>query len=369
MRSKDPDLIARTALERVFEEVTPGRGTSRADLLARHDGRRVAVELELLPTLRIADLEGRLARGVLKLRHSVDSVIVPVVLVVSRRHGARAERAAERFMAELAPDVGWGLVDEHEQLRLEVPTLGLSVRHAGTSPLSEARSTTANLFTDLNRWLLKVLLLRTSPEDSWGGPRDDVLVRNPTELHRIAGVSLEKSHRFARTFEAADFLRRTREGLRLVRTDVLLAQWLADESVRPKRRLPVRSLFRGEAELTELIAPLEQRRRRYAVGGFAACALLGVARTPRREIDLHVEDRAGWVMEIADLQPCDERDAALYIIPSRYPESVLRGVVTRRGLPVVDELQAALDVAADPGRGEEQARFIVDRVLSWGLRP
>jgi hypothetical protein len=40
------------------------------------------------------------------------------------------------------------------------------------------------------------------------------------------------------------------------------------------------------------------------------------------------------------------------------------GSVSRR--PVVDPLQAALDVAPMPGRGFEQAEFIVAEILSWG---
>jgi hypothetical protein len=48
---------------------------------------------------------------------------------------------------------------------------------------------------------------------------------------------------------------------------------------------------------------------------------------------------------------------------ARWPESVLRGAVSVRGVPVADIIQCWLDVSAEPARGAEQAAFIWKKVL------
>jgi hypothetical protein len=72
---------------------------------------------------------------------------------------------------------------------------------------------------------------------------------------------------------------------------------------------------------------------------------------------------------------CDERDAMLTIQPASAPRSIKGGIFVdklpgsgpvARSLPVVDIIQAAVDVAHDPARGFEQAEHIC-RLLVEGL--
>jgi hypothetical protein len=80
---------------------------------------------------------------------------------------------------------------------------------------------------------------------------------------------------------------------------------------------------------------------------------------------VYVEDDFREFMEAWELADCDSRDAHLVLVRPRFPESVFRGTVQRKDLPVVDVLQAALDVRSQKPRGGEQADFIIDHVLKW----
>ena len=64
------------------------------------------------------------------------------------------------------------------------------------------------------------------------------------------------------------------------------------------------------------------------------------------------------------LEETQERDAHFSLRVTN-SEAIYRGRVIMGGLAYVDVLQAALDVARHPARGEEQASYILDHVLGW----
>ena len=344
-------------------QIEEAAGDHGVGAFGHHGGRRLAVQIRLLETMRLRDLEGQLAAGVLALQRMNTAANIPLVVIVTRRFADRAEQAAENFMTTYAPGVGWCLLARDGKLCLEVSELGLHIRERSEGRPDPPRATTSSLFTDLNRWLLKVLLLRTAPSSSWGGPRAAWPCRNPTELHRVASVSVETAHRFTRTFEAADFLRRAPEGLRVVRPGVLFEQWLHDERARPPGRIPARGLY-GSIDRNDLLLMLQASGVRQALGGYTACAELGLLHAMQQQLDVHIDTEPAQALLIMELEACEPRDAQVWIVRSRYRESVFRGATETDGWPVVDELQAALDVVQDPGRGNEQARFIMDRMLS-----
>ena len=344
-------------------KIVEAAGDSSVDATGYHSGHRVAVQVKHLETMRIRDLEGQLAAGVLALQRHSSAGEIPLVVIVTRRFAARAEHAANQFMDTYAPGVGWCLLARDGRLRLKAPDLGLDLREQANRPPPPPRATTIHLFTDLNRWLLKVMLMRAQPPTSWGGPRSGLPYRNPTELHRVAGVSLETAHRFVRTFEGADFIRRAPEGLRIVRAEALFEQWLHDERTRTPMRMPARGLY-GSVERNDLLMMLEATGTRHAIGGYAACAELGLLHATRQQLDIHVDTDAAQALLNMELEACEPRDAMVWIVRSRYRESVFRGATQTDQAPVVDELQAALDVIHDPGRGNEQAKFIVSRLLA-----
>ncbi len=108
---------------RVF---TPEPTEMGADLVIESGDQRLLVLLELVRGPRIPEVEGQLARAVLKLKRCADEQGgIPVPVVALTRYGPKLEQAVRSFMEEFAPGVGWGLLDERGQAVLMVPGLDL----------------------------------------------------------------------------------------------------------------------------------------------------------------------------------------------------------------------------------------------------
>jgi hypothetical protein len=327
-------------------------------------GRVILASVKTLAALRVEDLLGRLALGALQLRRNPQGRrAIPLIAVIVPVAGSRAWERVEAFMAAHAPDIGWAILDSAGSARIVIPSLRVDFRRrAARRPEERHPRHGTELFSDLNCWMLKALLLPLAPPRLWGGPR--ARVASPTELHRIAGVSVEAAHRLVRTFEARDFVRRDREGLRIVRRRELLDLWRADVAMKARPAVPVRWILGppkgpdaglGSAEPLDLV-----------VGGFDACRRLGLLHASVAGVEAHAVRPVDEVLAARRLERCDPRDADLRLLPCPTPQSVLRGSVDHRGVRVADALQAALDVARHPERGREQSDYIIERVLGLG---
>lgn len=388
--AKEPDPLERewqTETRQLLREALPGARLRRAepagdphpDLEADWKGFRLWIDVKVVHAPRIDQVEGLLARFALQSRSSGPrDPDVPVLIVAFDRYGPRLEHAVRDFMASYASETAWGLIDRRGQATLVVPRLAVDWRRAPSSDPAEPQRLERrdrSLFTDLNRWMLKVLILRSAPPALWGGPREPA--RHPTDLARIAGVSTSKAHHFSATFERAGYLQKSMAGLRLVRLAELLPAWLQDEKNRPPRRLPVRSLLPARAPVTAESAEQQapdlppEAWAHTAVGGSLAAMQGGLLRVGGRQPPLvHVEGSLSRAMKAWQLEACDPRDARMILVKSSYPESVFRGTVRREaGPPAVDLWQIALDAVACEARGEEQAEFLMDRVLALQERP
>lgn len=358
-------------LERLKQRL-PGRWDVRVEASLEKHGERYDIVLERrdapglmvverMSAVRIKDLLGRFALSIVQegelFRREQRR---PMVVIAAPRFGRRSVNEVERFFAKNAPDMEWGVVDEQGTLRIRAPSLGLDVTEFTISVPAEASSRySQRLFSDLNRWMLKILMLRKAPL-LWGGPRDKP--GTPTDLHRIAGVSLETAHRFVRTFEKHDYLRRTRNGLKLVRCEALLDAWVAAERLHPPKRNPVSRLITEEPIMETAFVP--SGGLSVGMGGFEACRRYGLLHTDVSVIEVHVPGNWRTAMDDWRIEICDEDQADLFLLESPYPRSIAGGYVLHDGLPTVDLLQAALDVVHSPARGTEQAQLIVDHVLS-----
>ena len=83
----------------------------------------------------------------------------------------------------------------------------------------------ANLYSDLNQWLMKVLLAPLVPEDLLEAPRGEY--RNASELAAAADVSVMSAFRFLRQLRHEGFLDDESESLRLIRKQELMHRWQA----------------------------------------------------------------------------------------------------------------------------------------------
>ena len=176
------------------------------------------------------------------------------------------------------------------------------------------------------------------------------------DLPTVAGVALATAE--------TGLKYRERDDLRLIHHERLVEAWLEASRARVPPRLAVRSVF-GDGVVHAVVTA---GRDDYAVGGFEACQQRGVRHvhghtTP--EVD--VAAPSDVIAAQLDLEICPKHQAeGLLIHP--VPKSISRGATEVNGVMTVDLIQAALDVARRPARGQEQAEFIFEPILAWQAR-
>lgn len=334
------------------------------DLHVEAQGCHFAIEVKALHSSRTLHLEGQLAVAVLQIRdYARVNNCGALVMVKLPKLGRKTIAFAADFMERHAREVGWCLFDESGSFHLVVPTLHVAASHSGPrSTHPEHDPVRGALFSDLNRWMLKLLLMSDVSAQYWGGPRQHV--GTARDLRELAGVSNEKAYSFLRVFHKLGYVRESNGRFIITRHSELIRTWLNHELAFQSGGIPVRSL-RGHS--LEVLASRDGPEP-VAVTGFEACRILGVlhAPVPRREVLVH--GQIGTALKAWDCHRCDPRDADFIVKRMSNPKSVLRGRVVRDNLPVVDVLEAALSVFGQMPRGTEQAEYIVAKVLCWSER-
>lgn len=322
-----------------------------------------------LKNTRWSDLQGALAVAVLEARaRGEDREIVVELPYVT----AQTFRAARDFMNRVAPGVRFALVGADGTRATSSDVESSTLRQRGARSVTEKATTPGDLFTDMNQWLLKVLLLKK-------------LERRPRSLRELVAVakagntapSLTSVQRFAEAFTELGHLVRDVDGFRVIRRGGLMRRWLSRMEVTRDWRIPVRAYY-GLAELLSVLARQsavhtersESRTASAALAGLAACEARGVPHAHQRgPLAVHVDGRAmGELWKHAER--CDRRDASALAIPSAAFALSIYGPLTwepatAEKLQPVDLIQAALDVWTEPVGGKEQAMYIVEDVLGW----
>jgi hypothetical protein len=360
---KGPDLIAERSGERLIIEI------KRAS-----EGRRDRV----IPLLSQAALEAAYYS------RNLAGNPIPVAIVAANHIPESVAEQAKDFVRERAPDVAVGLVDL-EGFR-SFAGHGLeslnSERRQGSSVSSQKlRSRPPQLFSDLNQWMLKILLAPGISESYLSAPRGHY--QGASQLAEAANVSVMTAFRFVEQFSKEGFLEQNSGRLRVVRSKELMNRWLA-ASQRRVLEIPMRSILRkGRDALanalrsymaTGTLPPRSPRksdgqllplRPRVCLGLFAAAEALGLAFVHGVEAYLYLEHMSQDVLESLGLSANGaEQHADIFIRVPGNRESVFRGAVLKDGVPSSDILQVWLDVAQHPSRGREQADLIWRRILA-----
>ena len=150
-------------------------GKWQIDLLVRRRELVYAVELKRAPEGRRDRVIPLLAQAVLQAKAMAQEVpaAAPLVVIASARIPDSLARAIQRFVDDYAPDVAVGVID-HEGFR-EFVGKGLedlnSPRRREAHELPIKAGARPHLFSDLNQWLLKVLLAPGIPEHLLSAPR------------------------------------------------------------------------------------------------------------------------------------------------------------------------------------------------------
>lgn len=214
-----------------------------------------------------------------------------------------------------------------------------------------------NLYSDLNQWLLKVLLAPEIPVNMLTAPRGE-RYRTTSDLAKAADVSLMTAARFVTTLREEGFLDNTFE-LRLVRRRELSRRWKSHYTS-PTPEAPMRFLIPGnpQAQLPRLLGVHEG-----CVGLFAAADLLNVGHVQGVPPYLYVRNlvqASHWKELVPDAH---NPRPALIVKQASAPNSLLRGAVQKHGLFIADVLQIWLDALSHPSRGEEQSLQLEHTVL------
>ena len=358
---------------------------THAEILADHGGRQHLVEVKSISEGRRDRLIPLLAQVILQSKIAAEGCpapTVPVAVVASGRVPISVADEAIQFALHHAPGVGAGVVDA-EGLRVFA---GHGLERFNASPSRRVMASAAprakppRLFSDLNQWMLKVLLGQALQPSLLRIPRGKF--QNASQLAAAANVSTMSAFRLLQRLTAEGFLDTGRGALGLVRIDELLERWVSANreaySETPVRWIIQRSTEHLYASLAEhsSVDPITpdrtgsrkdlvmSERLRCCLGLFAAADVLGFGFV--RGVKPHIwMDRLDLeALERFGLTPCDSPsppDAYVRVPANR--EAVLRAATAANGVAVSDVLQTWLDVSAHPARGRAQADFIRHRAL------
>jgi hypothetical protein len=341
----------------------PGHpGVLRPDLLIEREEAAYAVEVKAASEGRGDRLVPLWSQAWLKAVRAASGGFAPLAVVAAPRVPRGVAERVLKFAVEYGPDAAAGVVDfagfhlfrgaglddlssgdDHE-----LPSVGPAQREHG------------DIFSDLNQWMLKVLLAPEIPERLLSAPRGRY--KGAADLARAANVSVMSASRLIRALRRDGYQAETGPHLRLVRRADLFRRWQS-AAQRRVRELPMRWLLPGdkESDLRRLL-----RGESACLALFAAADALGMGFVHGIPPHVYVPRlKHGHLPSWPNVVPAadgEAQDLALRQAPAR--ESVFRGAVEVDGCLVSDILQVWLDVAAHPSRGLEQADLIRRRVLN-----
>jgi hypothetical protein len=374
-------------------ESDPATRVRSADLVARQGELRCFVELKAAHDARRSSLQAYLADAVLRARaaarragHGAVGLGVVAAPLITDAMAESLRQYAQKV--DLGEGYGWA----DAAGRIEIYGEGLRVER-GSHPrrrVGVQASRSQEIFTDLNQWLIKVLLAPRLSSDFLSGSRE--LPRTVGELARVAQVSLPSAHRLVRALEADGFLQ-PQTGLELTNVPALVQRWrLATRSglreigsrwIFPPAD-PQRELARRVAAHSEQLWPRHvvretdgflskeqtwERGPRVCLALFSACDELGMGTVQGVPRAVYVERIDDALLKKLGLIPSRAGEPVDVVVRQpRFPEAVFRGAVFRQGVPVADVLQCWLDLVDHPSRGAEQADYLWSRIISRGIR-
>lgn len=348
----------------------------RVDLIVAKGDQRYIIECKVASESRPDRLVPLLSQALLQARayaQASPEPAAPLAVVAAPDVSPSAANNLKSFLAQFAPNASAGIIDREGFRYFVDPVLeklsAAPPRAVRRQKLPSPES--AYLFSDLNQWMLKILLAPLMPEDLLRAPRG--VYRNASELAAAADVSVMSAFQLVRQLRLEGFLDESDESLRLVRRGELLRRWQAAH-LRAVPELALRWIIPAKDE-RHLPAALQaysvrrdqQRERapRACLGLFAAAESLGVGFVRGAPPYFYLETLEHDVLQRMGLSPEGaEQKPDVYVRIPAARESVFRAAVVRGGVPVSDILQVWLDVSSHPARGEEQAEEIRRRVLA-----
>jgi hypothetical protein len=362
---------------KVEREPEPLNARYRPDLIVSKDTSLFVVELKVVSDARRDRLISLFSQAVLQVgaaaRHHPPAR--PLAVVAASHMPESIAEHLRRFAADFAPDVAFGIIDADGFRYFSDPALNeLNARPAPRRGPAPVAHRSPNWFSDLNQWMLKVLLAPRLPDKFLSAPRAEY--RNASELANAAGVSVMTAFRFVSLLQDADFLDIAGGRLRLVRIEELMLRWQA-ASLREGRDIPARWILGGDGDrlgdavrayvqagAEQPLTPPAGSPVRVCLGLFAAADRLGLGFVHGPISHVYIERPDVPALRKLGLslsEPGEAVDVFLRVPAKR--ESLFRAAVRIDDVPVSDVLQIWLDVQGHPARGRQQAEELRRRVL------
>jgi hypothetical protein len=335
----------------------------RLDFHIRRGKHRYAVELKTGAEGRGDRLIPLWSQALLQARRLADDRHRPLAVVAAPRISESTAEQVLAFAADYAPDAPVGVFDFSGLWRFRGP--GLDQMNSDRAPASDTMPSVhqepTELFSDLNQWMLKVLLAPELPENVLSAPRGRY--ETISELARAADVTPMSASRFGKIFRSEGYLESVRSQLTLVRREDLLARWQMSVAARRSREVAVRPLLSGNPEqalhrVTETVDG--------CLGLFAAADALHMGFVRGAPAHIYVKQlNSDRLAEWTNITPVESAQGPFYLLrQAASPRSVFRAAIRLGRVLTCDALQVWLDVAGHPSRGREQADLIRRKVLA-----
>lgn len=337
------------------------------DLVIERNGERYAVEIKSLAEGRADRALPLLSLAILQAKARAKSTAhaQPLAVLLVGQASPNLANHLRSFAHDYADGVKVGIVSE-DGFRHFVgqPFEELNAEPKATK-WSAARSSpqVVNLFSDLNQWMLKLLLANEIPEHLLSAPR--INCRSGTELAAAARASAMSASRFLQQLRIEGFLDESANGPCLVRRRELFERWRA-AVLRSTPEVPMRFVLRAPVrdQVRDLVA---KQSGNACLALFAAAEALQFGHVSGVPTYVYVpkmptsEDRQ-W-RGVRPVSPGETPD--LILRQAAFPESTFRGAVQQSaGSAATDVIQTWLDVGSHPARGSEQADLIYDKFLA-----
>jgi hypothetical protein len=344
------------------EREVPSADRYQPDLIARKGDDLYVVEIKSISQGRADRAIPLLSQAILQAqRYASSRNIKPLAVLYLRSDSSPSLlKHLARFVEAFAPDVAFGVIAQDGGRIFHGPGLDeLNKRSHPKKSAPKALRPVSDLFSDLNQWMLKVLLAPQIPSQLLSAPRSDY--QNVSQLADAADVSLMSASRFVSQLRGEGFLDGSSPFLKLARRGELFRRWQL-VGLRPSREMPMKAVFQAqiEAHVRNLVSSGSA-----CLGLFAAAKALKmgyVEGVPPYVYVAHLAKADGHGFNgLVPAAPGDRVDVILR--QPRAPKSVFRGAVNENGIRVSDVLQVWLDVSEHPSRGHEQAEIIYKNVL------
>lgn len=344
----------------------PGSAPLRANLLVNDGDHKYIVAVKVASEARRDRLIPLLAQAILQAQtfaRKFPEPVAPLAIVAARRVPESIAEHLKKFAEQNAPDVAVGIVDS-EGFR-SFAGAGLEkfdarpARRAPADIISSQRS--PDLFSDLNQWMLKILVGQHLPDSLICVPRGPF--QSASQLAEVAKVSIMSASRLLNQLKSRGFVDGNAQNIQVVRIEELLDSWISSNREASKEVSARWIIKGGENQLFETVRKFNARhihnQPRCCLGLFAAADALGLGFVRGVPAHIYLERLTLDSLHRLGLVIDDSRRAAdvMVRIPSN-PEAVFRPRVLHAGVPVSDVMQVWVDVSSHPARGREQAREI-----------